>query len=284
MEDLDSNYNNSDAVESDSEDSNPKELEEIEIEESSENIEYPKFNSEEFNKKKIIEYLMTKNIILNNRNCDVCNNLMNLNVDNSKKNGLIWRCKHTGINKHDIKCNIRNNSIFENLKADIRILYFIIFYNFIDRKSIKQTYLNCKEFSTSLNIETISKSGISKFTNIIRLKIMKYYHNIWNHNQIWVELDESGKSRIEVDESKIVTINNEVRWMLGITDRATKEVRIFYLNNDRAKEHILPIIKKNVYTFPLRIINNQDNDTYNPATRIYTDSFPTYQVVDFNQM
>ena len=113
---------------------------------------------------------------------------------------------------------------------------------------------------------------------------MKYYHNIWNHNQIWVELDESGKSRIEVDESKIVTINNEVRWMLGITDRATKEVRIFYLNNDRAKEHILPIIKKNVYTFPLRIINNQDNDTYNPATRIYTDSFPTYQVVDFNQM
>ena len=120
--------------------------------------------------------------------------------------------------------------------------------------------------------------------NKIRLKIMKYYHYIWNNNQLGIEPDESGKSRIEVDESKIVTINNEVRWMLGITDRATKEVRIFYLHNDRTKEHILPFIKKNVYTFPLIIINNQDNDTYHPATRIYTDSFQTYQVGDFNQM
>ena len=68
--------------------------------------------------------------------------------------------------------------------------------------------------------------------NILRVKIMKYYHNIWNINQLGIEPDETSKSRIEVDESKIVTINNEVRWMLGITDRATKEVRIFYLNNE----------------------------------------------------
>jgi hypothetical protein len=46
--------------------------------------------------------------------------------------------------------------------------------------------------------------------NKIRLKIMKYYHYIWNNNQLGIEPDESGKSRIEVDESKIVTINNEV--------------------------------------------------------------------------
>ena len=80
---------------------------------------------------------MSKNIILNKRYRNVCNNVMNLNIDNSKKDGLIWRCKHTGINKHDTKCNIRNNSIFEESKTDIRILYFIIFYNFIDRKSVK---------------------------------------------------------------------------------------------------------------------------------------------------
>ena len=61
---------------------------------------------------------------------------------------------------------------------------------------------------------------------------MRYYHHIWNINQLGFEPDDSGKSRIEVDEIKIVTINNEVRWMLGLTDRATKEVRIFYLNND----------------------------------------------------
>ena len=72
--------------------------------------------------------------------------------------------------------------------------------------------------------------------------------------------------------------------MMGITDRATKEVRIFYLNNDRAKEHILPFIKKNAYTFPVSIRNNTDDDTDNPATRIYTDSFQTYQISDFNSM
>ena len=90
--------------------------------------------------------------------------------------------------------------------------------------------------------------------NILRVKIMKYYHNIQNINQLGIEPDEIGKSRIEVDESKIVTINNEVGWMLGITDRATKEVRIFYLNNGRTKEHILPFIiifniKKIVFIF-----------------------------------
>ena len=109
---------------------------------------------------------------------------MNLNSDNSKKDGLIWRCKHIGYKKHDIKCNIRNNSIFEQSKSDIRILFFIIFYNFIDRKSVNQTFLNCKEFSNTLNIETISQRSISKFMSIIRIKIMKYYHNIWNNNQL----------------------------------------------------------------------------------------------------
>ena len=283
MEDVVLNHNNSESIESDNEDLESEELDEIEVEDSYENSDYPKYNPVILIKK-IIEYLMSKNILLNKRLCTVCNNIMNLNSDNSKKDGLIWRCKHTGYNKHDIKCNIRNNSIFEQSKSDIRILFFIIFYNFIDRKSVNQTFLNCKEFSNTLNIETISQRSISKFMNIIRIKIMKYYHNMWNNNQLGIEPDDSGKSRIEVDESKIVTINNEVRWMLGLTDRATKEVRIFYLNNDRTKDHILPFIKKNVYTFPDIIRNNIDEDVENPATRIYTDSFQTYQVGDFNRM
>ena len=32
--------------------------------------------------------------------------------------------------------------------------------------------------------------------------------------------------------------------MLGFVDRGTKEVRIYYINNDRTKEKILPIVKK----------------------------------------
>lgn len=35
-----------------------------------------------------------------------------------------------------------------------------------------------------------------------------------------------------------------------INKQATKEGRKFYLNNNRAKVHILLFINKNVYTFP----------------------------------
>ena len=92
MESIDSNYHISEAVESDSEDLESQEHEDIEIEDNSqnnENLEYPKYSHQDFNKNKIIEYLMSKNIILKKRYCNVCNNVMNLNIDNSKKDGLI---------------------------------------------------------------------------------------------------------------------------------------------------------------------------------------------------
>ena len=43
--------------------------------------------------------------------------------------------------------------------------------------------------------------------------------------------------------------------MLGFVDRGTKEVRIYYINNNRTKEKILPIVKNNVYSYQRRIIN-----------------------------
>ena len=141
------------------------------------------------------------------------------------------------------------------MKCDIRLLYFIIFNNFIERKSINQAYYNYREFSKQLKIETISKKANSKFMNIIRLKIMHSFHNKWNHNLLGTELADNGKPRIELDESKIVTFDNQVRWMLGFVDRDTKEVRVYYINNDCTKEKFLPILKKNVYS-----------DRNNPAT------------------
>ena len=33
-------------------------------------------------------------------------------------------------NKQKITINIRNNSIFETMKTGLRILYFLLFYNF----------------------------------------------------------------------------------------------------------------------------------------------------------
>ena len=53
---------------------------------------------------------------------------------------------------------IRTNSNFENIKTDIRILYFIIFENFINNFSINTVYNNCKEFSRDIGIKFISRN------------------------------------------------------------------------------------------------------------------------------
>ena len=59
---------------------------------------------------------------------------MLLNDSNTNKDVLIWRSSHLGINKYNNKRNIRNKNIFENMKRDFRLFYFIIFNNFIERK------------------------------------------------------------------------------------------------------------------------------------------------------
>lgn len=58
--------------------------------------------------------------------CEKCSQYMNLNKSKNKKDGYVWRCSKRGINPHDIKINIRFKSIFEKVKTDLRLLYFII--------------------------------------------------------------------------------------------------------------------------------------------------------------
>ena len=78
--------------------------------------------------------------------------------------------------------------------------------------------------------------------------------------------------------------------MFGLVDRATYEIRIFYVDNNRSRETLLPIVRNNVYTYFNSIENNEDpipripNDEYRYATRIYSDCFASYQEHDFNSM
>ena len=99
---------------------------------------------------------------------------MNLVNIKNRIDGKIWRCKKKGLEPHDIKVNIRNNSIFSNSKTDIRILYFLLFYNFVENKSVKESYLNCKELSKQLKIEI--KKSTKQIFNIIRIKIKNKMH------------------------------------------------------------------------------------------------------------
>ena len=60
---------------------------------------------------------MKHKLLVDKMKCDKCDNFMHLN---GTKDGLIWRCSHIGLNKHDNKCNIRYKSIFESMKSGIR--------------------------------------------------------------------------------------------------------------------------------------------------------------------
>ena len=67
----------------------------------------------------------------------------------------------------------------------------------------------------------------------------------WNEKKLGTQPSQNGKSYCEIDESKIVSYNNEAQWIFGIYDRGSKEVRIFYVDNNLRQDIILPIIKNN---------------------------------------
>ena len=110
-----------------------------------------------------------------------------------------------------------------------------LFYNFVDNKSINKSYLNYKEFTKDIGLESISKTNIINFFRIIREKIKNFMHKSLKDDWLGIEPYENGKSYCEIDESKIISYNGEVRWMFGIYDRGTKEVRIFFVDNNRTK-------------------------------------------------
>ena len=146
-----------------------------------------KYNEEEFKKENILKFLFDNNILKNNLICEVCEHPMNLVNIKKRIDGKIWRCKKKGLEPHDIKVNIRNNSIFSNFKTDIRILYFLLFYNFVENKSVKDSYLNCKELSKQLKIGKVTKRIVSKFFNTIRIKIKNKMHKTWAENKLGIE-------------------------------------------------------------------------------------------------
>ena len=243
-----------------------------------------KYKKENYKIKDIISILMKSNLLNDQVNCSKFNNIMKLIENKSYTDEYVWRCFKKGDNKHDIKQNIRVNSIFEDVKTDIRLLYFIIFENFIYNFSINTVYKNCKEFSRDIGIKFISRNYLGKIYMIIRNKIMKKMHKLWNLNNMAVEPCLDGKSKIEIDESKFITYDGSVRWMFGLVDRAKYDIRVFYVNDNRQKETLLPIVKNNEYTIPERVYNNEDGNNINLPTRIYSDCFQSYQESDFNQL
>ena len=105
---------------------------------------------------KFIWAIYSKNMILSNNN---------LYAD-----GKIWRCRG-GIPPHDIKINIRTNSIFENINIQILILYFITFFFFIKNLLLEKAFTETNNNKEILGNNTVTINGISKIYTLLREKL-----------------------------------------------------------------------------------------------------------------
>jgi len=83
--------------------------------------------------------------------------------NNNYVDNYLWRCRKDGDNPHNNKINIRKKSVIEDIKADIRLIYFIIFDNFALNASINNGFKNSLEFYKDLKIKMISKRSITKY-------------------------------------------------------------------------------------------------------------------------
>ena len=65
-------------------------------------------------------------------------------------------------------------------------------------------------------------------------------------------------------------------------DRVKYDICIFFVNDNHHKETLISIIEDNIYTCSNHLNQNKDNNENYYATKIYSDSFSTYQIKDFN--
>ncbi len=67
-------------------------------------------------------------------------------------------------------------TIFENFQIKIQIIYFLIYYCFIENSSISTTYEKTKSFCQQIGETPITTSSISKFFYFLKENIRANVH------------------------------------------------------------------------------------------------------------
>ena len=162
--------------------------------------------------------------------------------------GYYFRCRSKNP-MHDVKQNLRTNSIYENIKVPINILYFLTFYTFIEGKSISKSVIEAQSFCTDIESSySISPLSVIKLYHILRDTIKNKMHLNWLKNPLGDNIGPNGYGVVELDESKIIWNSQKILWMLGIIERLTKEARVFTVMTNRTVHNLLNIVKQNVIT------------------------------------
>ena len=119
-----------------------------------------------------------------------------------------WRC-HKGNPAHDVKINIRVGTIFENSQIKIQIIYFLLYYCFIENTSLSRASEKSRTFCQQIGEIPPTINTISKFLIVLREKLRQHMHTEWEKNLLGIKINpDLGYSSVEIDESKIISSGN----------------------------------------------------------------------------
>ena len=74
---------------------------------------------------------------------------MNLLVYKASTDKVIWRYLKRP-NPHNIKNNMRKRSVFEGFQTKINVLYFLLYFCFIENMCINESVIKCNEFCSQI--------------------------------------------------------------------------------------------------------------------------------------
>lgn len=194
-----------------------------------------------------------------------CNEAMQYRTDNSRIDGCRFRCIHCNATQ-----SFRANSIFSGTSLPLPTIFRLFFVHFAKNKSQE---------------EFISSFGLAKNT------VSYYYNYLRRCVGLWLALENNAAGQmgqvpylehhigqqaeltpaVEIDETLVThrvgagDIYERQIWVLGIYDRATREIRAWTVGGDRTADRLLPIIQNTVFT------------EAEAPTRIYTDGFASYR-------
>ena len=93
---------------------------------------------------------------------------------------------------------------------DINTIYYLIYKCFLENCSLETSCDRIANFCHILGNTKPTKQTIIKLYRILRNRLKIFYHTLWKNEPLGLEPAENGKSRIEIDKSKIIGNANTV--------------------------------------------------------------------------
>lgn len=155
-------------------------------------------NPKNFEILKLINLFQSKGVLIKDIICPECNEQMKLEKNKQYLDNYCWRCRSKNP-QHDIKYNIRKNSIFENIKIPLSLIYYLSFKCFIENMSTNKSLTNSEELCKKLHIPNTTHKSKIKLFRLLRNRIKISFHLQWNRTKLALDPAENGHPSVEID-------------------------------------------------------------------------------------